>query len=84
MYEPINKATFYPLVDFHPLKLEYPRGLKARWIREFRTPKKGEWYLSGAIIEAYQAKRDMHSPFYIAQILIVESVASYQIKRIIE
>lgn len=31
-----------------------------------RNPRKGEWYLSGAIIEAYLAPSDLNSPFHIA------------------
>ncbi len=33
-----------------------------------RCPRQGEWYLSGAIIEAYQAKSDMQTAYYIAEI----------------
>lgn len=33
---------------------------------EFRPPKKGEFYLSGAIITAYRAPNDLSSPFWIA------------------
>jgi hypothetical protein len=34
---------------------------------EFRTPKKDEWYLSGAIVEAWRAPNDLSQPFYIAR-----------------
>jgi hypothetical protein len=33
----------------------------------FRKPMKGEWYLSGAIIEAYQAPNDLGDEFYIVE-----------------
>ncbi len=33
---------------------------------EFRTPRKGEFYLSGAIVAAYRASHDMTSPYRIA------------------
>jgi hypothetical protein len=33
---------------------------------EFRPPKKGEFYLSGAIIEAYRAPNDLTTEYWIA------------------
>jgi len=40
---------------------------------EFREPKKGEWYLSGAIPEGYRAKNDLLSAFYICRLVRVET-----------
>jgi len=34
---------------------------------EYRAPKRGEWYLSGAIIDAYQAPNDLDTAYWIAQ-----------------
>lgn len=34
---------------------------------EFRAPRKGEWYLSGAIIEAYRAPNDLSTLYWIAR-----------------
>lgn len=36
-----------------------------------RCPKKGEWYLSGAQIEAYQAPNDLTMEFHIAERVLV-------------
>jgi hypothetical protein len=36
---------------------------------EYRKPRKGEWYLSGAIVEAYQAKNDLDTPYQIAKLV---------------
>jgi hypothetical protein len=33
----------------------------------FRAPKKGEWYLSGAIVEAYQAPNDLTAEYQIVE-----------------
>lgn len=33
---------------------------------EHRPPKKGEWFLSGAIVEAYQAPNDLSAPYWLA------------------
>jgi hypothetical protein len=48
--------------------------IKAMPTGEFRCPKEGEWYLSGAIVEAYRAGSDLSSPYYIAQIVLTETV----------
>ena len=50
----------YPMGDTHS---------KKRFVKtdEFRNPKKGEFFLSGAIIEAYQAPNDLSSPYWIAK-----------------
>ena len=34
---------------------------------EFRPPKRGEYYLSGAIVEAYRAPNDLSTPYWIAE-----------------
>lgn len=71
-----NKA--YPLADAHPLTVRALRlnvhplpKLGAVWTGEKRPPKKGEWYLSGAVIEAYQAPNDLSTPCHIARIVEV-------------
>jgi hypothetical protein len=49
-------------------------NLKAQYTGEKRNPKKGEWYLSGSIIEAYQAKNDLNISFHIAKIIRIEKI----------
>ena len=39
---------------------------------EFRPPKKGEWYLSGALITAYRAPNDLGTPYHIAKLVVVK------------
>ena len=36
---------------------------------EFRSPKKGEWYLSGAIPTAYKAPNDLSTEFRICKLV---------------
>ena len=33
----------------------------------FRSPLKGEWYLSGAMVQAYRARQDLTSLYYIVR-----------------
>jgi hypothetical protein len=49
-------------------------GLRGVLTGEFRAPKNGEWYLSGAIPEAYRAPTDkMRTPYYILRLVRVET-----------
>lgn len=43
---------------------------------EFRPPKQGEWYLSGAVVEGYQAKGDLLTSYYIGK-LVKGEIVSY-------
>jgi hypothetical protein len=36
---------------------------------EFRPPKAGEWFLSGAIVGAYRAPNDLPTAYYIARLV---------------
>jgi hypothetical protein len=46
--------------------------VKARYTGEYREPKKGEWYLSGAIVVAYRAPNDLSTKYFIAEPVLVE------------
>jgi hypothetical protein len=60
--------------DLFPIAGYPPKGLKAQYTGEKRQPKRGEWFLSGAIIEAYQAKNDLSTIYHIAEIVKVKRV----------
>lgn len=47
--------------------------IKAVFAGEKRPPKKGEWYLSGAIIQAYRAPNDLDTPYHIARLVRTET-----------
>lgn len=58
----VKRHTLYPIADEDALGL--PAGLtrattRALWTGETRPPKRGEWYLSGAVVEAYRAPSDL-------------------------
>lgn len=58
----------YPIRDYFPNNKKFtavPTG-------EFRPPKKGEWYLSGAVVEAYKARNDLTQEFHIARLVLVK------------
>lgn len=63
-----------PAIGFKPVNMEgwqFRNGKgyigKARWDGcAPRCPKKGEYYLSGAIVTAYKAPNDLTTPYFIA------------------
>jgi hypothetical protein len=46
---------------------------------EKRPPKKGEWYLSGSIIEAYRAFDDLSTSYHIAKLVKTRTVTTIEI-----
>jgi len=72
----MNKKPFHSRPKLPPHKIPFSRGSgeffgnnTKFWVRVlgFRNPKKGEYYLSGAEVEAYQALNDMSSPYWIVE-----------------
>lgn len=52
----------------------------ARWTLETRAPKRGEWFLSGATVEAYRAGADLDSVYPIARLVrakVTQRVVEY-------
>ena len=61
------------------IRPKHPHVIRATKSGEFRVPKKGEWFLSGAIVEAYLAHNDyLSTKYHIAKIVIVKEVKVYQ------
>lgn len=80
-----SSPKIYPIADLsrvhHSLKVRAGAGRPgAGWINsvaavatgEKRCPKAGEWYLSGAIVEAYCAPNDLSSAHVIAELVLVD------------
>ena len=61
----------YPVVDHLPYSVR--RDVRAIRTGEFRCPKKGEWYVSGAVPEAYMAPNDLSMEFHIAKLVKVKT-----------
>lgn len=59
-YPNANKWASHTRVPREPLFFE-------RTGEKQRPPKRDEWYLSGAIPEAWRALRDMTTPYYIVR-----------------
>lgn len=50
---------------------------------EYRPPKKNEWYLSGAIVEGYEARADMTRSYHIAQLVEVETITQIKVVKVL-
>lgn len=65
--------------ELYPVwRMDMPRGIvnahsvRARWTGETRQPRLGEYFLSGAIVEAYRAYTNISTAFAIAELVTVE------------
>jgi hypothetical protein len=79
--EILKKDVLYPLSDWHPLGCK-DKSIMARWSGEKRPPKRGEWYLGGAKISAYQAPNDFNSAYAIAEIVRVKTIVKYVVEKL--
>lgn len=58
-------------------KMKFERqNVRAVPTGEFRCPRKGEWYLSGAIVCAYRAGGNFTSKYHIARLVAVRRVVT--------
>lgn len=90
MSNKLRKDEFYPVRDTIPFEQREALGVKfgapmaslgvgvgnvhAIWTGEKRPPQKGEWYLSGAVIQAYRAPNALSTPYHIAKLVRTETV----------
>lgn len=76
-------AQLFPLRDWHPsLDWKSKNVLRAQPTGEFREPRTGEWFISGAIPEAYRASTTLCTKYHIARIVEVERVTTERIVRV--
>ena len=66
-----NPSTLYPVASGERIPRDLGRRsyVRARATGEQRPPRRGEWYLSGAIVEAYRARNDLTQTFHIATLV---------------
>lgn len=70
-----TKGNFLPSIEM------YPKGVMAIRTGEYRAPKAGEWYLSGAKPSAWKAPNDFidNMKFHIMRLVKVETVVTEKI-----
>ena len=70
-------GKYFPLADepnpeeLAALNVEDRVGVRAVATGEHRSPRKGEWFLSGSCIEAYRAENDLTTACHIARLALV-------------
>lgn len=50
----------------------------------FRTPKKGDWYLSGAIPTTYKVAHDFRSEYHIMRLVLVERKTTTRLTKVVD
>lgn len=73
--EPDDQPSYYPTISMYGT-LRGSRYVRAVRTGEFREPRKGEWYLSGAPREAYRAPNDLGCPYSIMRLVVTKLVTS--------
>lgn len=78
----VTRTSTYPAADYVPgarlrsrsfLLFSMPDdSVRFQWTGEKRPPRKGEWYLSGALLAAYHANADLSTPYHIARAVKLE------------
>lgn len=76
----LSKEGTYPVADIQriPYNIRANR-VRAIWTGERRPVHKGEWFLSGAIIEAYYAPNALTSSYPIAKLYHAVQVNQWEI-----
>lgn len=78
----MNRTKFYPLHSDSLISVLGKRPQRHGILTgEFRPPKAGEWYLSGAIPECYRAPNDLTTAYQIVRIAETETVTEIREKR---
>lgn len=69
----MKKGILFPLAGFFPknIPVKLRKDIRCQSTGEFREPKKGEWFISGAIPEAYQAPNDLSTKYWIGTLVRV-------------
>ena len=80
MNEKLRRGKLYPCHDWIPNWRENGNNVRARWTGEKRPPRKGEWYLSGSIIEAYRAANDLLTPYHIAELVKTRTIVTTKVE----
>ena len=85
-WDKLTREGRYPVRDFVPdTGLTHVNGSPARkgiagkWTGDYRPPRAGEYYISGAIPEVYRAPNDLITPYHIARLVRIAVETRYQI-----
>lgn len=84
-------GKLYPIADLglvpsfigsKNLPKDWHNKICAVWTGEKRCPKKGEWFLSGAHVEAYYTSNDLSTVYHIAKLGLIETQIIHNIVKV--
>lgn len=61
----MKKGDLFPLAQEECVRYLTNKTHRIKYTGEKRPPKRGEWYISGAIAEGYLAPNDLSHPYHI-------------------
>lgn len=77
----ILPSPYYPIkgraIRAIPSNAQALKFIATKPTGEYRRPVRGEWYLSGAEPEAYQASSTLSLEYYIAELVVLKKVIQY-------
>jgi hypothetical protein len=76
----MKKGKLFPVAPEGSIGVSYkypPNRFRVEATGEFRPPKRGEWYISGAIPEAYLAPNDLTVSYHIGVLVSGEVVKTF-------
>jgi hypothetical protein len=81
------EPKLYQLSDYHPDRKWSTNGIIHGGVMainsgQFRSPKQGEWYISGAKPMAYKAPNDLGHEYFIATLVKVNTIVKYELEEI--
>lgn len=70
MSNAVKRGELYPVADGEKLPPGFdPKATMVRWDGEWRCPRAGDWFLSGAVVEAYRATSDMDRGYAVGRLV---------------
>jgi hypothetical protein len=79
----MKAGKLFPLASEYQFK--FPHHVMAQSTGEYRHPRKGDWYLSGAIVEAYLSPANLSlQPYNIARLVRVTTSTRYHVTGLVD
>lgn len=75
----MRAGKLFPIASGLSVLASTDRTKRVETIGEFRPPMKGEWYISGAIPEAYRAGFDLSTSYDIGRLVTVEVITTERV-----
>lgn len=71
----MKKGDLFPLASPYSV-IGFMKDRRVQYTGEKRCPKKGEYFLSGAIVEGYKAPNDLSTVYHIGKLVKVKTTTT--------